>query len=309
MRDARVYVTGQDTLLGRSLLKASRPSLGAEPVWPTPPNLRDAAEVEAYFAREKPIEVIVTDGRSGGIAANQRYPADLMLDNLLVASHVLPAAHRHNVPKLLYVGSSCSYPRDAAQPVRPEALMTGPVEPTSESYAVAKIAGLKLCQAYRKQYRLPWITAIPANLFGPGDDFSPEDSHVIGALIRRMHEAKERGAASVPIWGNGAARREFLYAPDAAEACLHLLDHYDGVEVINIGTGTDLSIRELAEEIREVVGFRGDLHFDASKPEGAPRKALDGSALAALGWRPRTPLREALAETYRAFLTAELSDA
>lgn len=265
------------------------------------PNLLDASAVEAFFARTGPEYVFVAAGRSGGIGANQKNPANLMLDNLLTECHLIHSAHRHGARKLLYLASSCCYPKLCPQPMRVESLLDGPLEPTSEAYALAKIAGIKLCQAYRAQHDAPFVSAIPADAFGPGDDFSAEDSHVVAALVRKIHEAKLRGAESVELWGTGTPRRELLYAEDLAEACLLVMREYDGIEPINIGSGSDLSIRELAELIQDVVGYRGSLRFDPSRPDGMPFKALDSSPLRAMGWRPRTAPRAALAATYEAF--------
>jgi GDP-L-fucose synthase len=225
-----------------------------------------------------------------------------MLDNLLVTCHVIESARRHGVKKLLCLGSSCAYPKFCEQPMRVEALMTGKLEPTNEAYATAKLAGLALCQAYRQQFGVNFISAIPANMFGPGDDFSEADSHVVGALIRRIHEAARKGNPEVIIWGTGAPRREFIFAPDLADACLFLMQRFDDGGPINIGVGQDWSIRELAEMIKEIVGYRGGLKFDTSKPDGMPAKLLDSSRLRNLGWQPRTAIREGLLATYQWYL-------
>lgn len=304
---SRVYVAGGRTLIGSALLR-ELDRQGYTNVLGRPgeePDLTDAAQVESFFARNAPEYVFVAAGRSGGIAANQKYPADLMLDNLLVECHLLAAAHRHRVRKLLYLASSCSYPKHSPQPMREDALLTGPVEPTNEAYAVAKIAGIKLCQAYRQQYGASFVAGIPANAFGPGDDFSPEDSHVIAALIQKMHEARLSGADSVEIWGTGSPRREFVFADNLAEACLLAMRAYDGPEPINLGGGVDMSIAELACLIREVTGFRGQILFDTGKPDGMPVKLLDSSKLLALGWRPRLSFRSALEATYDWFLQSQ----
>jgi GDP-L-fucose synthase len=296
-KDSRIYVAGAHTLIGSALIRRLQTSNPGDE-----PDLTDAAQVEDYFSQHDFAHVYLAAGRSGGIAANQRNPADLMRDNLLVTLNVLDAAHRHRVRKLLYLASSCSYPRECSQPMREEDLLTGAVEPTSAAYATAKIAGIHLCQAYRQQYGCNFIVGIPANAFGPGDDFSPEDSHVIAALVRRMHEAKIECRDVVTIWGTGTPRREFIFADDLADACIHVMSHYSESAPINLGGGSDLSIRELAEQVAEIVGFAGRLEFDASRPDGAPLKALDGQRLAALGWRPRTSFRDALSRTYQAFL-------
>jgi GDP-L-fucose synthase len=303
-RTARVYVAGGRTLLGAALLDHLRAAgyenlVGTEP---DEPDLTSAEQIEDFFQSARPEYVVVTAGLAGGIRANQLCPATLMRDNLLVAVHVLEAAHRCGVRKLLYVASSCGYPRLAPQPMREESLLTGPLEPTSECYALAKLAGLKLCQAYRRQYGCPFLAAVPANPYGPHDDFSPEASHVIPGLLRRMHTAKVRGEPELSVWGTGAARREFIFARDLAAACWFLLGTYDDPEPINIGTGADVSIADLARLIAEMVGYRGRLRFDASKPDGMPLKALDAGKLRALGWRPAVELRRGLEETYQWFL-------
>jgi len=306
-KQSRIYVAGAEALIGAALVRQldrqGYRNLVGQPG--DAPDLADGAQVDAFFARTKPEFVFFAAGKSGGIRANQKYPADLMIDNLLAACHVIQAAHRHGVKKLLYLASSCSYPKHCPQPMRVESLLTGPLEPTNEAYAVAKLAGLKLCQAYRQQHGANFICGIPADAFGPGDDFSPEDSHVVPALIRRMHEAKLAHAASVEIWGTGSPRREFIFADDLADACLFAMRHYDGPEPLNLGGGSNLSIKELAETIQAVVGFAGELRFDTSKPDGMPLKGLDSSRLLALGWRPQTPFRDALEATYQWFLRAQ----
>jgi GDP-L-fucose synthase len=262
-------------------------------------------DVERLFDDHRPAYVFLVAGKSGGITANQRRPAELMLDNLLVESLILSAAHRHGVQKLLYLASACCYPKHAEQPMRVESLMTGPLEPTSEAYALAKLAGITLCAAMRREHGDRFISAIPANIFGPGDDFSPEDSHVVAALIRRMHDAKALGQPSLDIWGTGHPRREFLFVDDVADACVFLMDHYDEDAPINIGGGVDLSIRELAEIIQGVTGYQGRLRFDETKPDGMPRKVLDSAPLLARGWRPRMDVRGAVKATYESFLAAQ----
>ncbi len=299
-KDASIYVAGGKTLVGAALLRRLRRG-GCRPIAAPEPDPTRADEVEEFFACHRPEYVFVAAGKSGGIAANQRSPADLIRDNLLVATSVLDAAHRHRVEKLLYLASSCSYPKHCPQPMQPQSLMSGPLEPTNAAYATAKLAGIQMCLAYRRQHGAPFVVGIPANPFGPGDDFDPENAHVIGALIHRMHTATDEGLPSVTVWGSGAARRDFIYADDLADACLCAMDNHDAAEPINLGGGTDVSIRELAEMVREVVGYAGELVFDRSRPDGMPVKVLDGSALARLGWRPATPLRDALEATYRAY--------
>ena len=264
--------------------------------------LRDAHKVGEFFEQLKPTYVFLIGGRSGGIRANQIYPAELMLDNILVTCHVMENAHRHGVKKLLYLASSCAYPKFCDQPMKVDSLMTGKLEPTNEAYATAKLAGLVMAQAYRQQFQVNFVSGIPANLFGPGDDFSAENSHVVGALIRRLHEAKRGGFPEVTIWGTGKPRREFIFAADLADACHFLMDCYDDGEAINIGVGQDWSIGELAEMIREVIGYRGRLVFDTTKPDGMPAKLLESSRLRELGWQPKTTILDGLRATYKWYL-------
>jgi GDP-L-fucose synthase len=303
-RTARIYVAGGDTLIGAALLERLREE-GFERLVGLPPDEPDltiASEVDDFFADTRPNYVFMAAGRSGSIWVNESAPADLMLDNLLVTTHVVRAAHVHGLKKLLYLGSSCSYPRHAPQPLRVESLMTGAPESTSEAYATAKLAGMKLCQAYRRQYGSPFICAVPANAFGPHDDFSPAGAHVLPALLRKIHEAKIRGDQHVKVWGTGTPRREFLFAPDLAEACLLIMRQYDEPEPINLGGGTELTIAGLARLVAEIVGYRGQICFDPTRPDGAPVKTLDAVPLLARGWRPRTAFRTALEKTYAWFL-------
>ena len=306
-KDAIVYVTGAATMIGAAIRRALvgagftcvLDDSGHSESWV------DSASAQACFARIRPEYVFLAAGGSGGIQANQRYPADLMRDNLLVTCNIVDAAYRSGTKKLLYLASSCCYPREAPQPMRVEHLMTGRLEPTNEAYASAKIAGIKLCEAYRQQYRARFVSAIPANAFGPGDDFSSDNSHVVAALIRKTHEAKVAGAPYVVVWGTGKAEREFIFVDDLADACLFLMDRYDGVSPINIGAETQrLAIRELALLVRDVVGYAGEVRFDTARPDGMPRKILDSAPLQGLGWAPRTCFRSALAATYEDFRTA-----
>lgn len=301
---ARIYVAGGQTATGSALLRrlAAQGFTQLVGVADDEPDLGDRVAVERFFARERPEYVFVAAGRTAGIGGNQRFPADLMLDNLLVAGHLIPAAYRSGVTKLLYLSSSCTYPKLAPQPFRPGSLWTGPVEPTSGAYAVAKLAGLKLCEAYRQQYGATFITAISADVYGPGDDFSPDNSHVVAALLRRMHEAREADAPAVEIWGSGAPRREFLYVDDLADATIFTMRHYEGDEPLNLGTGVVTSIGELAPLVREVVGYRGELRFDPSRPDGLQFKGLDSTPLREMGWRPGWTLRPGLERTYEWFL-------
>lgn len=307
-RNARIFVAGGSTLIGAALLRilASQSYTNVVGTPPGEPELCSRQEVDSFFSRFRPEYVLFAAGKSGGIEANRLFPADLILDNLLSECHVIDAAHRHGVKKLLYVGSSCSYPKLCPQPMRVESLMTGPLEPTNDAYATAKIAGIKLCQAYARQHAANFISGIPANAFGIEDDFSPAGGHVIPALIGKFHKAKVESHPAVSIWGTGTPRREFIFADDLAEACLFVMREYNDAQTpINLGCGDDLSIRETAELIRDVVGYTGELNFDATKPDGMPLKSLDSTPLIRLGWRPGTPLVEALQKTYDAYLTGE----
>lgn len=261
------------------------------------------AETEAFLAKTKPDVVIVAAARVGGIQANNSLPADFLYDNLAIAANLIHGSHSLGVEKLLFLGSSCIYPKHAPQPLNEDALLTGPLEPTNEWYAVAKIAGIKLCQAYRRQHGADFISLMPTNLYGPGDNYHPEHSHVIAALLRRFHEAKETRAPEVIVWGTGTPRREFLYVEELADAAIFALEHYSGEQHLNAGTGIDLSIAELAKRIAETVGYHGAIRFDASKPDGTPRKLMDVSRLSALGWQARMSLDDGLKHAYADFLS------
>jgi GDP-L-fucose synthase len=299
----RIFVAGHAGLVGSAivrrlnaagfanLLLSSRSEL----------DLRNQAAVDGFFSVEKPDCVFLAAARVGGIHANATAPADFIRDNLQIQTNVIDSAYRHGTRKLLFLGSSCIYPRLAPQPMREDSLLTGPLEPTNEAYAIAKIAGLKLCQAYRRQYGFRAITAMPTNIYGPGDNFSLTSSHVLPALMRKFHEAVVARADAVTVWGTGTPRREFLHVDDLAEACIFLMRHYDGETIVNVGVGEDLTIRELAALIGKVTGFGGALDFDASKPDGTPRKLLDVSFLSSLGWRARIPLEEGVKCTYEWF--------
>lgn len=264
------------------------------------------AAVEKFFAAERPEYVFLAAALVGGILANSRRPADFIRENLLVQTHVIDAAYRNGARKLQFLGSSCVYPKFAPQPIREESLLAGPLEPTNEAYAAAKIAGIKMAQAYRRQYGFNAISLMPTNLYGPGDNFDPVESHVLPALIRKFRDAVRQNAPEVVIWGTGTARREFMHVDDCADAAVFLMLHYDQEEIINVGTGEDLTIRELAEMIADVTGFRGRITQDTSKPDGTPRKLLDVSRLRALGWQPKIPLREGLRATYEWFASSGL---
>jgi GDP-L-fucose synthase len=265
-------------------------------------DLTRQAELERWMAEARPQAVFVAAAKAGGILANDTYPAGFLYDNLMIEANIIHEAYRQGVEKLLFLGSSCIYPKFAPQPIAEDALLTGPLEPTNEWYAVAKIAGIKLCQAYRRQHGCDFISAMPTSLYGPGDRYDLQSSHVIPALLRKAHEARLSGAESFTIWGTGTPRREFLHVDDCADALVHLMQVYFADEHINVGSGEDLPLSELARLVAEVVGFRGSIVHDTSKPDGTPRKLMSGEKLKALGWRPRIGLREGLAATYRAFL-------
>jgi GDP-L-fucose synthase len=265
-------------------------------------DLRRQSDVEAWFADHKPDCVFLAAGTVGGILANATRPAEFLSDNLAIELNTIDAAHRTGVQKLLFLGSSCIYPKFAAQPIREEELLSGALEPTNEPYAIAKIAGVKLCEAYRRQYGSDFISAMPTNLYGPGDSYKPEVAHVLPALIDRAHKAKREAAPEITVWGSGAPRREFLYVEDLADACVYLMQRYSGPNHLNVGYGVDISIADLAARICKVVGFEGRLAFDMSKPDGTPRKLLDTSRLSALGWTPKISFDDGLAATYRWYL-------
>jgi GDP-L-fucose synthase len=297
---SRIFVAGHRGMVGSAIVRALRAKGHADLVLATRDelDLSDAAAVDAFFRETRPAYVFLAAARVGGILANMESPVDFLDVNLRIALNVLASAHRHGVRKLLNLGSSCIYPRLAPQPLREEALLTGPLEPTNEAYAIAKIAAIKLCDAYRAQHGSDFISAMPCNLYGPNDSFDLHTSHVLPALIRKCHEAAHRGGDEVVIWGSGRPRREFLHVDDVADAACFLMDHVSQPGFLNVGSGTEVSIRELAELVAEVVGYRGRFTYDAGKPDGTPRKVMDVSKLAALGWTSRIPLREGIASAY-----------
>jgi len=303
LKNRRVFVAGHKGMVGGAIVRrlasenceiltAGRQDL----------DLTRQSDVEAWFAANKPEVVFLAAARVGGIHANSSYPVEFLADNLAIQGNVISASHKNGVAKLLFLGSSCIYPKHAPQPLREDSLLTGPLEPTNEWYAIAKIAGIKMCQAYRRQYGADFISAMPTNLFGPGDNFHPDNSHVPAALLSRFHDAKVKGLPEVVVWGTGTPLREFLYVDDMADACVHLIKVYSGDSHVNVGTGTDLSIAEFANSVAETVGFRGRIVFDTSRPDGTPRKVMDVSRLAAIGWTAPTSLSEGLKRYYAWFL-------
>ena len=302
----RVYVAGHKGMVGSAIVRR----LGSEGCTVLTADrtvdLREQAQVRGWFADNAPDVVVVAAAKVGGILANDSFPGMFLYDNLMIETNLIEAARVAGVAKLLFLGSSCIYPRMAPQPITEDALLTGPLEPTNEWYAIAKIAGIKLCQAYRRQYGCDFISAMPTNLYGPGDNYDLNSSHVLPALIRKAHEAKLAGAGSIEIWGTGTPRREFLHADDLADGCVFLLQHYSGEQHVNLGSGTDLPIIELAQLVCEVVGFDGTITRDTSKPDGTPRKLMSGSKIAAMGWKPRIALRDGIEDAYRTFLAGEV---
>lgn len=306
----RVWVAGHRGMVGSAIVRRlSSEKCEILTVGRGDVDLRRQAYVEQWMAATKPQAVFLAAAKVGGVLANYTYPAEFLYDNLMIEANIIHAAYQVGVEKLLFLGSSCIYPKLAAQPMDEDQLLTGPLEPTNEWYAIAKIAGIKLCQAYRKQHGARFISAMPTNLYGPGDNFDLEKSHVIPAMMRKMHEAKKAHCVKVALWGTGTPRREFLHVDDLADALVFLMRHYEGYEHINVGTGKDLTIRELAEMVAQVVGFEGRLAFDTSKPDGTPRKLLDVSKLNTLGWVPSMPLSKGLKYTYEWFLQHVGSDA
>lgn len=303
LRGRRVFVAGHKGMVGSAIMRRLR-QIDCEILTADRRqlDLTRQKEVEEWMAAHKPDAVFVAAAEVGGIHANDSRPADFLYDNLAIQLATIEAARQAGVKKLQFLGSSCIYPRLAPQPMKEEALLTGPLEPTNQWYAIAKIAGLKMCQAYRRQHGCDFISVMPTNLYGPGDNFDPVESHVPAAMLLKTHIAKVSGASSIEVWGTGTPRREFLYVDDLADACVYLMERYSDEEAVNVGTGTDITIRELAETVARVVGFRGGFTFNTSKPDGAPRKLLDVSRLTALGWTAQTSLEDGFARTYEWFL-------
>lgn len=301
--DSRPYISGHRGMVGSALCRALAAAGLPEPLTFTSSelDLRDQAAVRAMMERERPTHVFVAAAKVGGIHANNVYRADFLYDNLMIEANLIHAAHQVGVEKLLFLGSSCIYPKLADQPLVEDALLTGALEPTNEPYAIAKIAGIKLCEAYRDQHGANFISAMPTNLYGPGDNYDLQNSHVVPALIRKFHEAKVNGDPTVTCWGTGSPRREFLHVDDLAEACLFLMEEYDGKAFVNVGTGSDMSINELAELIRRIVGYEGDIVWDTDKPDGTPRKLMNCDRIHALGWTHRIGLEEGLRSVYEEY--------
>jgi GDP-L-fucose synthase len=304
-RESKIYVAGHRGLVGSAIVRRLEQEGCGNLLMRTREelDLKDSRAVDEFFAEQRPEYVFLAAARVGGILANDTHPVEFLRDNLYIELNVIEAAHRHGAEKLLFLGSSCIYPKFAPQPMKEEHLLTGELEPTSEAYAIAKIAGIKLCQAYNREFATDFVSVMPTNLYGPGDNFDLETSHVLPAMIRKFHEAKEGGEPRVTVWGTGTPRREFLYVDDLADACVYLMNNYSGSEIVNIGVGKDISIAELASLVREVVGYEGEISYDTSKPDGVPRKLLDVSRLAELGWKAKVPLREGVERTYRWFVS------
>lgn len=302
LKGKRIYVAGHTGMAGSAIVRRLGETCRILTVEHRELDLTQQEATERWFAAARPDVVVVAAGRVGGILANNNYPVDFLADNLAIALNLIRASHLVRVKKLLFLGSSCVYPKYANQPISEDQLLTGELEPTNEWYAIAKIAGIKLCEAYLRQHGCDFISVMPTNLYGPGDNYHSENSHVVAALIRRFHEGKVADAPTVTVWGTGTPRREFLYVDDFADACVYLLKNYSGAQFINVGTGKDVSIAEFADIVADVVGYRGKIIFDPSKPDGTPRKLLDISLLSSFGWTAEVPLREGLKKAYAAFL-------
>jgi GDP-L-fucose synthase len=304
LKGKTVFVAGHRGMVGAALVRRlAQEEIELQTAARSEVDLRDQAAVFGWFAGKRPQVVFLAAAKVGGIVANDTLRGEFLYDNLIIAANVIHAAYLHGAEKLMFLGSSCIYPRLAPQPLREDSVLTGPLEPTNEPYAIAKIAGIKLAEAYRSQYGSDFISVMPTNLYGPGDNYHPEYSHVVAALIRRFHEAKLSGASKVLVWGTGTPRREFLYVEDLADACIYLMKNHSGDQLVNIGTGEDITIAEFARVVATVVGYAGEISFDPSRPDGTPRKWLDVSRLAALGWHARTPLQDGIKLAYQAYLS------
>ena len=304
----KIFVAGHRGLVGSAIVRALQGRVEAGEPWEIVTRSRaeldllDGVAVRAFFERERPGFVVIAAAKVGGIKANNDFPVDFLLDNLKIQNHLIESAHASGVRKLLFLGSSCIYPKFAPQPITEDSLLTGKLEPTNEAYAIAKIAGIKLCEAYRKQYGSDFISAMPTNMYGPHDNFDLVSSHVLPAMIHKFHLAKVERRSSMTLWGTGSPRREFLHSDDLAAACLMLLDSYSSPEIINVGSGTDVTIKELAETVRAAVGYEGEIVWDTTQPDGTPRKLMDGTRIRALGWQPKISLPDGIADAYRWFL-------
>jgi len=304
LKGKTVYVAGHRGMVGSALVRRlAREDVELLTVGRREVDLRDQKGVFDWFAGKKPQAVFLAAAKVGGIVANDTLRAEFLYDNLAIATNIIQAAHINATQKLMFLGSSCIYPKMAPQPIKEESMLTGPLEPTNEPYAIAKIAGIKMVEAYRTQYGCNYINVMPTNLYGPGDNYHPEFSHVVAALIRRFHEAKVAGTADVVVWGTGTPRREFLYVDDLADACIHLMKTYSAMEMVNIGTGEDITIADFAGVVASVVGYKGSISFDTARPDGTPRKLLDVSRLAKLGWRATTSLEDGIRRAYQAYLS------
>lgn len=303
-KESKIYVAGHRGLVGSAIVRRLKEQGYTNLILRTSKevDLRDKEQVDNFFETEKPEYVFLAAAKVGGIVANNEYPADFIRDNLLIQTNVIDAAYRNNIEKLLFLGSTCIYPKLAPQPLKEDYLLTGELEPTNEPYAIAKIAGIKMCQSYNRQYGTKYISVMPTNLYGPNDNFDLHTSHVLPALIRKFHEAKEMNLPYVEVWGTGSPKREFLYSDDLADACVYLMNNYVGNEIVNIGVGEDISIKELAQKVKAVVGYEGDIQFDTSKPDGTPRKLVDVTKLNSLGWKASTNLEDGLEKAYQWFL-------
>jgi GDP-L-fucose synthase len=309
-KNSKIYVAGHRGLVGSAIVRKLQTEGYQNLILRTSAqlDLRNQQAVKEFFEKEKPEYVFMAAAKVGGINANNTYPAEFLYDNLCIQNNVIHQSYKNGVKKLLFLGSSCIYPKNAPQPIKEEYLLSGYLEPTNEAYAIAKIAGIKMCQFYHKQYGCNFISAMPTNLYGPGDNYDLKNSHVLPALLRKFHEAKENGDAAVTVWGTGKPRREFLHADDLAEACLFLMEHYNDPAIINIGVGKDISIGEMAEMIKKIAGFTGELVFDTSMPDGTFQKLLDVSKINALGWQPKISFEQGLKKTYEEYSISQLAN-
>jgi GDP-L-fucose synthase len=309
-KHSNIYVAGHRGLVGSAIVRSLKEKGYTNLIYQTSRelDLREKNQVDSFFEKQNIDYVFLAAAKVGGIVANNEFPADFIRDNLLIQSNIIDAAYRNKVKKLLFLGSTCIYPKYAPQPLKEEYLLTGELEPTNEPYAIAKIAGIKMCQSYNRQYKTNFISVMPTNLYGPNDNFDLNSSHVLPALIRKFHEAKKNNSPFVDVWGTGTPKREFLYSDDLADACIYLMNNYDGNEIVNIGVGEDIEIRELAQLIRKIVGYQGDIKFDTSKPDGTPRKLVDVTKLNNLGWKAKTSLDIGIKSAYQWYLDNQVQN-